>query len=132
MTVETIDYNGQGDWSIDGISHRYARYCKDMKVNNSIDLTPHIYIQGGKKWIYPIMYKVIEGIEKGDAACKLIGIEFIEQDRKFPFGKILKSNTARALRRTDLDDTNKKRIRKRLVSIFLEMYPMSTKSMQSC
>ena len=48
-----------------------------------------------------------------------IGIEFIEQDQKFSFGKILKSNTARALRRTKLEEEDKKRIRQRLVSMLL-------------
>ena len=46
-------------------------------------------------------------------------IEFIEQDQKFSFGKILKSNTARALRRTKLEEEDKKRIRQRLVSMLL-------------
>ena len=36
------------------------------------------------------------------AACRRIGIEFIEEDRKFTFGKILKSNVARALQRSAL------------------------------
>jgi hypothetical protein len=65
------------------------------------------------------MDRVIEGIERGDVACRSIGIEFIEQDRKFPFGKILKSNTARALRRTELTSEQKERIRRRLVSMLL-------------
>ena len=40
------------------------------------------------------MMKVIEGIEAGDLACVRLGIEFIEEDAKFPFGKTLKSNAA--------------------------------------
>jgi hypothetical protein len=114
-----IDYNGQGDWSGEAIQQRYARYCKDLKVDHRLDLTPEILIQGDKKWIYPVITKVIAGIEKGDPACKLIGIELIEQDQKFPFGKILKSNTARALRRTPLNAQEQERIRKRLVSMLV-------------
>lgn len=117
--MEIIDYNGQGDWTSDAILERYARYCQHLKVNNSINLIPQTLIQGDKKWIYPIMDAVIQGIEQGDAACKLIGIEFIEQDQKFPFGKILKSNTARALRRTKLNEDDQERIRKRLVSMLI-------------
>jgi hypothetical protein len=66
------------------------------------------------------MDKVIEGIENGDQACKRIGIEFIEEDGKFPFGKILKSNTARALRRSELSKVEIDRIRKRLVHMLIE------------
>jgi len=65
------------------------------------------------------MENVIAGIEQGDLACQLIGIEFIEEDQKFPFGKILKSNTARALRRSVLTSTEKDRVRKRLVGMLL-------------
>ena len=64
--------------------------------------------------------KVIAGIELGDAACKRIGIEFIEEDRKFTFGKILKSNTARALRRSELTTEEQERIRRRLVAMLIE------------
>ncbi len=118
-TMETIDYNGQGDWSSDAILKRYTRYRKQLQINGSIDLTLKTIVQGDKMWIYPVMDIVIEGIEKGDIACKQIGIEFIEQDQKFAFGKILKSNTARALRRTKLEEEDKKRIRERLVSMLL-------------
>ncbi len=117
--METIDYNGQEDWSSDAILQRYTLYCKQLQVNESVDLTPKTLVQGDKKWIWPVMEIVIEGIENGEIACKLIGIEFIEQDRKFSFGKILKSNTARALRRTNLEEEDKKRIRRRLVSMLL-------------
>ena len=66
------------------------------------------------------MDKVIVGIEQGDAACRRIGIEFIEEDRKFTFGKILKSNTARALRRNQLTPEEQNRIRRRLVDMLLQ------------
>jgi len=72
------------------------------------------------KWIYPVMYKVIAGIEQGDAACRRIGAEFIEEDRKFTFGKIVKSNTARALRRSELTTEEQERIRRRLVAMLIE------------
>ena len=65
------------------------------------------------------MHKVIAGIERGDRACRRIGIEFIEEDRKFPFGKILKSNTARALRRADLTQDEQQRIGRRIVAMLL-------------
>lgn len=90
-----------------------------MKVQHPLDLSPVEHTDGEKMWIYPVMDKVIEGIERGDAACRRLGIEFIEEDRKFTFGKILKSNTARALRRSDLTPEEQDRIRRRLVDMLL-------------
>ena len=46
---------------------------------------------------------VIVGIEAGDKACIALGVDFVEEDRLFPFGMVLKANTARALRRAELD-----------------------------
>ncbi len=98
--VKIRNYNGEGKWSTDDIIRRYSQYCRELKVQSPIDLSPTETVEGEMKWIYPVMYKVIAGIEQGDAACRRIGAEFIEEDRKFTFGKILKSNTARALRRS--------------------------------
>ena len=64
------------------------------------------------------MEQVIAGIEAHDLACVQIGIEFVEEDRGFPFGAILKSNTARALRRyRGLTESQVARIRKRIVGM---------------
>lgn len=116
--LETIDYNGEGDWSCEAILSRYTRYCRELGIDE-VDLSPTKITSINCIWIYPVMDKVIERIECGDEACKRIGIEFIEQDQHFPFGKILKSNTARALRRISLTDDDKNRIRKRLVQMLI-------------
>ena len=63
------------------------------------------------------MDHVIEGIEAGDPACAELGIEFIETNDSFAFGKILKSNVARALRRTTLTAVQEERIRRRVVEM---------------
>jgi hypothetical protein len=68
------------------------------------------------------MWKVIEGIEKGDLACAQIGVEFIEESASFAFGKILKSNTARALRRAPLTSEQKERIRRRVAEMLCAGY----------
>jgi hypothetical protein len=117
--MEVIDYNGENDWSREALLRRYAEYCRRLKIRE-LDLKPLEVLRDNKKWIFPVLYKVIDGIEQGDAACKLIGIEFIEEDRKFPFGKVLKSNTARALRRGTLTEEDKERIRKRLTTMLLQ------------
>ncbi len=102
--MEVRDYNGEGVWTKNEIIHRYMQYCRKLAISKPIDLSPKEHIEGEVKWVYPVMDKVIDGIEQGDEACKRIGIEFIEENQKFVFGKILKSNTARALRRCYLTD----------------------------
>ena len=118
--MEEHDFNGAEEWSKDEIIRRYVAYCRELNVVNPIDLSPIISTEGENTWIWPVMYKVITGIEHGDPACRRIGIEFIEQDRKFPFGKILKSNTARALRRSDLTIDEENRIARRIVNMLIE------------
>ena len=118
--MKVRDYNSEGKWSKDEIIRRYARYCRELKVLEPIDLSPVEHVEGEVKWTYPVMDKVIAGIEQGDAACRRIAIEFIEEDRKFTFGKILKSNTARALRRSELTTEEQERIRRRLVTMLIE------------
>jgi hypothetical protein len=116
--MEIIDYNGEGEWSSYGILARYDRYCKGLGVEPH-DIAPLVHSNGLRTWVYPVMDKVIKCIETGDAACKLIGIEFIEQDQLFAFGGTLKSNTARALRRCELTDEDKERIRTRVVNMLV-------------
>ena len=111
-STEIIDYNGVGRWSRDEMLRRYAAYAEEMKVQPR-DISPHESCEKGRKWIYPVMRRVIEGIAAGDPACIRLGIEFIEEDAKFTFGKILKAATARALRRASLSEDQKKRIRRR-------------------
>jgi hypothetical protein len=65
------------------------------------------------------MEQVIAGIEAGDPACVELGLEFIQEDQKFPFGKILKANTARALRRALLDAGQVERIRDRVITMLI-------------
>lgn len=117
--MEVRDYNGEGIWSKDEIARRYRQYCREMDVEASIDLSPVEENQANVKWIYPVMYKVIEGIEKGDAVCRRIGVEFIEADGKFSFGRNIKYRTARALRRSQLTEGEKDRIRHRLVQMLI-------------
>lgn len=68
----------------------------------------------------PIMNEVIRGIEENDAACIALGVDFVEEDSLFPFGKSLKSNTARALRRASLTESQEARLRKRIATMLIE------------
>src|SRR5438552_5273000 len=113
------DYNGTGWWSADSILERYRRYSQQLGTLLDENLAPRKRIEDGVTWIYPIMDEVIAGIERGDRACIAIGIEFVEEDQGFPFGRILKSNTARALRRAELSQEHVERLRKRVVGMLL-------------
>ncbi|HPO12315.1 MAG TPA: hypothetical protein PLI09_02640 [Candidatus Hydrogenedentes bacterium] len=120
-TFQVIDFNSEGKWSKDAIRQRYAQYCEREGISSLLDLSPKESVHKDEhgKWVYPVMDEVIKGIETGDSACKRIGMEFIEEDEKFPFGALLKSNTARALRRCELNEEDRARIRKRIVGMLI-------------
>jgi hypothetical protein len=111
--MDVTDYNSDGRWSCAEILARYVRYAAELGIVPR-DLSPMEHSERGRHWVYPVMEKVIAGIEADDSACVRLGIEFIEEDAKFTFGKILKSNTARALRRASLSDEQRERIRRRV------------------
>lgn len=113
------DYNGIGRWSVSGVRERYSQYCKLLKISEGRALQARRIQEGDFVWIYPIMDEVIRGIKENDPACIAIGIDFVEEDSLFVFGKILKSNTARALRYALLTEEQKERLRRRIVSMLL-------------
>lgn len=115
--MEVRDYNGEGRWSRAGILERYRVYCRDLRVAAPTDLTPLETTEGEVRWVYPVMERVIQGIEAGDPACIALGVDFIEEDGRFPFGKVLKSNTARALRRARLTSGQVDRVRRRVLGM---------------
>ena len=117
--MEVRDYNGTGRWSADAVLERYRSYAQQIGTLLDKNLEPREHTEGNVKWIYPIMDAVIVAIEGGDDASIAIGIEFIEEDQHFPFGRILKSNTARALRRADLSQEQVERVRERVVRMLL-------------
>jgi hypothetical protein len=113
------DYNGVGRWSVAAVQQRYREYSRALGVAKSQVPTPQEQDEGEFHWIFPIMFSVIEGIKRGDAACTEIGVELIEEPEFFVFGRILKSNTARALRGAKLTATQIERLRRRMVSMLL-------------
>ena len=115
--MKVIDYNGEGFWSVVEILKRYKEYARVFGISQPRELTARTHSEGDTKWIYPLMDSVIEGIEAGDSGCAEIGIEFIETSDSFAFGMTLKSNVARALRRTPLTEAQKERIRRRVVEM---------------
>lgn len=116
--MKVTDFNGCGRWSAVEIMARYHAHASTFGVRPR-DVWPSVHKSGDRAWVYPVMDRVIEGIEAGDPACAQIGVEFIEEDRGFPFGAILKSNTARALRRCGvLTDEQVDRIRRRVTGLY--------------
>jgi len=115
--MKVIDYNGTGFWSVDEVLKRYTEYAHVFGISQPRELTPLSSSTGDCQWIYPVMDRVIEGIEAGDLGCAELGIEFIETNDSFAFGKIIKSNVARALRRTTITEEQKERIRRRVIEM---------------
>ena len=113
-----IDYNGVGIWSVEAIRERYRKHA-DALGTIPAQLVQKRHTEGGRTWVYPLMEELIHLIETGDRAAVEIGIEFIQEDEFFVFGRILKSNTARALRRASLTPEQQARIRERLVGMML-------------
>jgi hypothetical protein len=117
---ETHDYNGSGDWSGSAIQERYLQHARSMRQRELRDLSPLEHFKSSVRWVYPVMYKVIAGIEAGDAACVELGVEFIERGGKQPFGRILHANTARALRRATLNASQIDRLRARILALLIK------------
>lgn len=113
------NYNGEGRWSVEAVQKRYREYCGALQVEPSRSLTPREHSEGDVRWIYPIMDEVIVGIAESDAACVALGVDFIEEDARFPFGATLKSNTARALRRAHLNESQTLRVRERIATMLI-------------
>lgn len=117
-----IDYNGSGAWTRDAILDRYARYRRQLGLPKQA-LPPTDFTQGDQTWIYPVMGRIIDAIHQGDPAAVEIGIELVEEDQSFAFGKLLKSDAARALRQSaELSETQKERLRARFTDMLLRGY----------
>lgn len=121
--TEIRDLNGPGRWSRESISSRFKSYSNSFGTTIN-ELEPRTYEEGSVKWVYPLMQVAIDGIERQDPACIELGIELIEDSASMPFGMILKSNTARALRRTAdlLTEDQRNRIRKRVTEMLISEY----------
>lgn len=117
--MQIRDYNGKGDWSAAAVQARYVDHAGRYGVETPRPLAPMVCERGDTRWVYPIMEAIIDGILAGDTACAAIGVEFIEEDRKFPFGANLKARTARALRQSTLPDALSVRIRRRIVDMLI-------------
>ena len=115
------DYNGDGRWAGPEVLRRYAEYARRLGTEPR-DVSPHERDEYGKRWIYPVMDRVVEGIKAGDPACVLLGIELIEEDAGMPFGRILKAHAANALRRASLTEEQKWRIRRRVLGMLRAGY----------
>jgi hypothetical protein len=113
------NYNGTGEWSVSGVQTRYLEYCDRLQISDRCVPQAREHREEAGVWIYPIMDDVIRGIEVGDAACIALGVDFIEQDDLFAFGKTLKCNTARALRRAHLTEEQRARLRERIVTMLV-------------
>jgi hypothetical protein len=114
------DADGIGIWSRAEIGRRYRAYCRQFRCNpRNIDFELVGTYYRDRLWIMPVIRQIVEGVEKGDPASIEIGVELIEEDAKFAFGKIMKASAANALRRAaaSLSEAQKNRIRVRVVGL---------------
>jgi hypothetical protein len=118
--MKVHDYNGTGKWARDAIVSRYLEHAAKLGLEQPLLLKPAELVRGDEHWIYPVMDQIITGIHSGDPACAVIGVEFLEEDRKFPFGANLKARTARALRQAEVSSSLAERLRRRIVLMLVE------------
>ncbi len=118
-TGPVIDYNGVGEWSAAGVQERYRRLAIELGVGQSAALEPLIHREGNRTWVFPLLNVFYPLIEAGDGAATEIGIQLIEEDHFFHFGRTLKIDMARALRKATLTSSQKQRLRKRIVAMLL-------------
>lgn len=117
---------------VSGVQERYHHYCNLFQVAAPQRPEAREHKDGDVVWIYPIMESVIRGIENGDLACVTLGVDFLEEDHHFVFGKILKSNAARSLLRARLTEEQKARLRERIVTMLVfGIIPMKCANMRS-
>jgi hypothetical protein len=117
--MKVHDYNGTGKWAREAIVSRYLDHAARLGVEKPLQLKPVELVRGENHWIYPVMDQIIMGIHCGDAACAVIGVEFLEEDRKFAFGANLKARAARALRQTEVPYSLAERLRRRIVAMLV-------------
>lgn len=117
--METRDYNGPAQWGLESVQRRYLQHAKNLGMKGVAELVPMEHAKGSVRWVYPVMDAVISGIERGDAACIELGVEFVESGHQQPFGRLLHSNTARALRRAALEPEQAARLRARILSMLV-------------
>src|SRR5687768_10617874 len=113
------DYNGPGDWSVEGVQHRYAEAARCIGQTQLRDLTPVEHSVPGQRWIYPVIEAVIVGAKAGDAASIEVATQFVESGHRQAFGRILHANAARALRQALLNPDQKQRLRKRILEMLV-------------
>ena len=87
--METRDYNGPGEWDLESVQRRYLRHAKNLGMKGVSELAPREHAEGSVRWVYPVMESVIRGIERGDAACIELGVEFVESSHQQPYGRLV-------------------------------------------
>ena len=113
--TEVRDYNGVGEWAAEAVLHRYRVLAKRFRQPTVLELKAREQVQGAIRWVYPVMDEVIRGIKEEDRACIELGVQFIVSGPPQPFGKLLHSNVARALRRAKLAPDQVERLRARIL-----------------
>jgi hypothetical protein len=108
-------------WTIAAVRERYRRYCRQLGTHPR-DLTTR-YPDPDPRWLNQTMRLIMDGIARHDPACVMVGIDLVEEDRSLPWGRLLKSDMARALRQhARLTEPDKARLRNRFTDMLLRGY----------
>ena len=116
--MEIRDYNGPGEWSAWAVRQRYLAYCKRHGRDPRV-VAPQVHVEGDVRWVYPIMFSVIDGIRAGDPACVDLGLEFIESGHSQAFGRTLHATVACVLRQSSLNPEHVGRLRARILGMLV-------------
>ena len=116
--MEIRDYNGPGEWSAQAVHQRYLAYCERHGRDPRV-VAPQVHVEGDVRWVYPIMFSVVDGIQAGDPACVDLGVEFIESGHSQAFGRTLHATVARVLRQSSLNPEHVTRLRARILGMLV-------------
>jgi len=114
--MQPPNLDGTGQWRNSEIIVRYRRWCMCLNQRPAgISATEGFY--GERGWACVVVRQLVALMKTGDLAAAWIAIELIEEDGGFAFGRLLKAECARELRRMPLNEEQKQRIRQRVVTM---------------
>jgi len=114
--MQILRLDGIGQWRNSEIVARYRRWCMRLGLRPA-ELVASSGDMAERGWANAIIGPIVPLIAAGDEAAAWIGIEMIEEDGGFAFGRLLKARCARELRRTPLNEKQKHHIRRRVVAM---------------
>jgi len=111
-----------GRWGAVAVYERYREYCCQFAVVQPLELSLKHYTKEEYSRLTTPVDAIIERIPLGDAAAAHIGVDLLCEFPLFFAGKCAKARTANLLRRTELSEELKERLRIGIVGMFRRAY----------